>query len=796
MLVVAMTAVIALYMQTVVYQTLEEEIDKRALSIGRHFAEQAAEAYLTDSTSVLKAQLADYIATETHLSYIIILTGDGEVLAHTFAGAVPRDILDEVGRRGPHKSMHMFTSADGVRMENFTVPIGVGQEGVVHVGIYEAQIGEAIQGLIRRFVPIVALVLAMAVAGAFLLATALMRPVSVLMEGVRRVTGGNLDVVIQVQSRDEIGHLAEAFNQMTVNLRQTTVSRSFMENVINTMNDMLLVISPDGRIQDANQAFMRSFEYDRSELLGSTLGNFAGRGKSCCFSPSFSEVLEKGTVAGVEAVGCAKSGRTIPILYSMAVMTDEKGQPRAVICAAQDISGIKAVQQRLQNKQAQLEDLNRKLEDLVSSRTAELAITNEGLRAEVAERQRTAEELLVAKNRAEEANRAKTEFLANMSHEMRTPLNSIIGGTEYLEETVGGPDQKKCLDMIRHAGNSLLLQVNDLIDLARIEAGHLELIPAEFELRETIASSAQLLQMSAQNKQLTLTLNIASDLPDLLSGDRDRLKQVLVNLLSNAVKFTEDGGTVELSARTVMCDENLAEVHFAVRDTGIGIEEHKLGMIFDNFAQADSSITRSYGGSGLGLAISRRLVEAMGGNIRVESAPGKGSVFEFSITFTRPQWKAGTQQAVTDGLQAEAAPVAAAAGQEAPSEQARILLVDDSHENRDLMRLLLRRLPLVMDEAGNGREALDLFEQTDYALVLMDIQMPVMDGYTATRLMRHSEKHRNRRHTPIVALTAHAYESDIRRSSEAGCDDHVSKPFKKKTLLACLARHIRGIEHG
>jgi Amt family ammonium transporter len=795
MLVMVMTAVIALFMKTVVFETFEEEIDKRALSIGRHFAELAAEAYLTDSTSVLKTHLADYIATESYLSYIIIHDSNGRVLAHTFANAIPADILASLSRRGNQKAPYLFTSADGVKLEDFQIPIGVGSEGDVHIGIYEAKIEGEIQSLLGRLVPLVAVVLALAIIGAFILATAIMRPVSVLMEGVRRVTRGNLDVVIDTRSRDEIGHLAQAFNQMTANLRQTTVSRTFMENVINTMNDMLLLISPEGLIQDANQAFLNLFEYDLNDLVGRSLDNFAGRGSDCCFSSAFADVLEKDSVAGIEAEGYTKSGRCVQLLFSMAVMNDSAGQPLTVICAAQDISAIKSVQERLQHKQAELEELNQKLEGLVSSRTAELAITNEGLRAEVAERQRTADELLVAKNVAEAASQAKTEFLANMSHEMRTPLNSIIGGTEYLEVATLSPDQQRCLDMIRHAGDGLLVQVNDLIDLARIEAGHLELMPKEFNLGDTLESIVQMLLRSAQNKKISLDLKVPPDIPHFLVGDQGRLKQVLVNLVSNAIKFTGYGGSVRLSAQPVECDTHVAEIRFVVRDTGIGIAAGKLGMIFESFAQADSSITRSYGGSGLGLAISRRLVKAMGGSFQVESVPGVGSSFGFSIRFQRalqpivsqPDCQDGAEPGTT-GFDSETSDVLHG--------RSRLLLVDDSQENRELMRLLLGSQPLDMDEAVNGQEALELFGQNAYDIVLMDIQMPVMDGYTATRMMRQIEEQSNSKHTPIIALTAHAYEADIRKCSEAGCDDHIAKPFKKKVLLKSLARHIRGIEHG
>jgi CheY-like chemotaxis protein/anti-sigma regulatory factor (Ser/Thr protein kinase) len=287
---------------------------------------------------------------------------------------------------------------------------------------------------------------------------------------------------------------------------------------------------------------------------------------------------------------------------------------------------------------------------------------------------------------------------------------------------------------------------------------------------------------------------MSPDLPHFVIGDQARLQQIMVNLVANAIKFTGNGGIVTLAARPGSSEDRSVQVTFVVRDTGIGIEAGKIDMIFETFAQADSSITRRFGGSGLGLAISRRLVESMGGVFKVESVPGVGSSFTFSVMLGLagkrgevPQGAADTvSKGISDTLAVEDQP---------SSGQIRVLLVDDSVENRVLMRLLLSRHHLAVDEANNGRDAVDLFEQNEYELILMDIQMPLMDGYTATRMMRRIEERLGRRRTPIVALTAHAYEADIRKCKEAGCDDHVAKPFKKKVLLQCLARHIREIHY-
>jgi CheY-like chemotaxis protein/anti-sigma regulatory factor (Ser/Thr protein kinase) len=297
-----------------------------------------------------------------------------------------------------------------------------------------------------------------------------------------------------------------------------------------------------------------------------------------------------------------------------------------------------------------------------------------------------------------------------------------------------------------------------------------------------------MINQAAEQKKLTLSLNGLHSIPNLVNGDQIRLQQVLVNLLTNAVKFTEHGGTVSVTTSAQVTENNQNLVTFIIRDTGIGIDPSKLDMIFESFSQADTSITRRFGGSGLGLAISRKLVEAMGGKMQVESVPGVGSSFSFTIQFS----------SATSELEPEH-PAIPVTGDNMPTTETalnmsgrskRVLIVDDSLENRELMRLLLRTLPLQIDEADNGQEAVDLSTAHRYDLVFMDIQMPVMDGYTATRMIRRHEDRSGCRRTKIIALTAHAYESDIQKCLEAGCDDHVAKPFKKKTLLDCLAHHL------
>ena len=773
----------------------EDEVHKRGVSVARYIAEAAEIPLITENRVSLQLLVNDYRTFDKDIDYIYIVGPHQEVLVHTFGPSFPAELRAAVERKNPEAgSFEPFASARGL-LYDVSIPIQNGALGAVHIGLYESVIQNNVHGVLAKMFPFVLLIMGMGVVAALLFASAITRPIVLLIDGVQQVSRGELDKVLEVGRKDEIGQLAAAFNQMTENLRLTTVSREFMEKLIDTMNDVLVVISPEGVVMSVNRAYYELFGSVPSEVIGRRVDQFDASETPFRMFAAYEQSLEDGRVQGIECLCHSVTGEPIPLLLSLAVMRDEDGAPQAIICAAQDIGDIKQIQSELHRKQAELEELNHSLEDLVASRTAELAINNEGLRAEVSERKRTAEELRAARDVAEAASRAKTEFLANMSHEMRTPLNSIIGGAEYLENAVFEPDQQRCLEMVRQAGDSLLLLVNDLIDLARIEAGQLELVMKEFNLADTLETVVRMLGLEAQRKELAFSLEMSPDLPHFVIGDQARLHQIMVNLVANAIKFTGNGGKVTVAARTGSPENDSVQVLFVVRDTGIGIEANKIDMIFETFAQADSSITRRFGGSGLGLAISRRLVETMGGSFQVESVPGIGSSFTFSIRFLLAGHGVAAPQ---DGGEAAAGGTTdtCTAGESAPHGLSRILLVDDSLENRELMRLLLSRLPLSIDEANNGREAVDLFEQNDYTLILMDIQMPIMDGYTATRMVRRLEEHTARRRTPIIALTAHAYEADIRRCREAGCDDHIAKPFKKKVLLQCLTRYIPGIEHG
>jgi signal transduction histidine kinase/ActR/RegA family two-component response regulator len=407
---------------------------------------------------------------------------------------------------------------------------------------------------------------------------------------------------------------------------------------------------------------------------------------------------------------------------------------------------------------------------------AELMAELEETRQELEERNRELEAqknaLMQALQKAESAdaaNEAKSRFLANVSHEMRTPLQHILGlGDLLLEGELTGEQRPFCLN-IRSSADTLHNLINQLLDLSKIEAGHLILERIEFDPASVIADSVQLVTQRAREKGLDIAVHGVSGLPECAVGDPERFRQILVNLLSNAVKFTERGG-IRLAAEVESQFENGAVLRIAVSDTGIGIPASYHGSLFAPFSQADTSTTRKFGGTGLGLAIARNLAECMGGKMGLDSQEGRGSTFWFTL-------KVGS---APHRRQAEEAMPARTAGDRETPLTGRVLLAEDNAVNQMIVLRMLKKLGLAADLAATGREAVDAASLGSYDLILMDCQMPEMDGYEATRLLRGREQGRFR--IPVVAVTAHAMSGDREKCLAAGMDDYITKPIQFEVL--------------
>ena len=514
--------------------------------------------------------------------------------------------------------------------------------------------------------------------------------------------------------------------------------------------ESIVITNLDAQIEYVNETFLNITGYSREEVLGQNPRILhSGKTPKKTYDAMWTTLSQGQTWKG-EFRNCRKDGSEYIEFAIVTPLRQSDGRITHYVAVKEDITEKKRLG-------LELDQHRHHLEELVQSRTAELSI---------------------ARAQAEAANRAKSNFLANMSHEIRTPMNAIIGLTHLLRRSSATTQQLERLDKIDSASRHLLLVINDILDLSKIEAERLQLEHTDFHLSTIWDNVGSLIAEQASAKGLSVKID-ADAVPPWLHGDPTRLRQALLNYASNAVKFTEHG-SIALRARLLQESTDSLLLRFEVQDTGIGIAPEQIGNLFHAFEQADASTTRKYGGTGLGLVITRRLVELMGGEVGVDSTPGVGSSFWFTARLQRGHGAMNARSSSANASDAETTLRRLHRGQ-------RILLAEDNLINREVALELLQGVGLVVDSANDGVQALQLAQSCDYALILMDMQMPNMNGLQATRAIRLLPQWKDK---PILAMTANAFDEDRRACEEAGMNDFIVKPVDADTMCQILLRWL------
>ena len=521
--------------------------------------------------------------------------------------------------------------------------------------------------------------------------------------------------------------------------------------VARNANDSVVLSDHRGRITWVNDAFTRTTGYTIEEARGKTPAKLLNSPATSAETVAeIGSAVAEGRPYRGEILNRTKDGRDIWTEINLVPVLDAEGRTDTIVSIERDVTAARVY----------------------------------------------AEQMNEARRAAEEGARAKSEFLATMSHEIRTPMNGVIGMADLLGETALSEEQREYTETIRDSAELLLKIIDDVLDLSKLDAGRVELSPVDFDLKLCLSAAIRLLGVQAELKGLDLVLDTAPDLPGKVRADDGRFRQILTNLIGNAIKFTETG-SVTLRARTTPRPGGHM-LHVEVEDTGIGIPPDKLEHIFEQFSQAEATTTRRFGGTGLGLTISRMLIQAMGGEITVVSEPGKGSCFRFSVPVGRARGTtpiadprdlaANAELDAGPGGETGAEPDALSAGPAAASSLAgkRILVAEDNKVNRVLIEKFLRDLPVSLDFALDGQQAVDMAEAQPPDLVLMDMSMPVMSGLEATRIIREADRDQ----PVIVALTANAFDNDREACLAAGMDDFLAKPVRRSDLVACILRHL------
>jgi PAS domain S-box-containing protein len=518
---------------------------------------------------------------------------------------------------------------------------------------------------------------------------------------------------------------------------------NYARSLIEASRDPLFTISPQGKITDINQATINVTGVSRENLIGTDFFNYFTDSEKAI--EAYHEIFAKGFVSDYPLT--IRDGKLTDVLFNGSVYKDEQGKLLGVVVVARDVTEQKRIEKEF-------------IEAKVFAELATVIAEDAKAKAETATRL------------AEAAVNAKQQFLSNMSHEIRTPMNAIIGFTKVVLKTTLTDRQKEYLNAIKLSGDAMIVLINDILDLAKVDAGKMTFEQIPFKIESSISAMLGLFETKVLEKNLVLLKEYDDNIPKILLGDRARLHQIIINLVSNAVKFTAKGS---ITVKAVLLSENeeTADVEFTVTDTGIGISESKIEKIFENFQQASSDTSRLYGGTGLGLAIVKKLVESQGGTIKVISRLDQGSAFSFVLSFQKTKVAA---IATPEELETEMA-----------INNIRVLVVEDIPLNQLLMKTLLDDFGFARDMASNGKIAIEKLKTNTYDIILMDLQMPEMNGFEATAYIRNKLGLT----IPIIALTADVTTVDLAKCTAVGMDDYIAKPVDERVLYSKIIGFIK-----
>ncbi len=519
-------------------------------------------------------------------------------------------------------------------------------------------------------------------------------------------------------------------------METTRKELEYARSLIEASLDPLVTISAKGKIMDMNAATASITGLNRKELTDTDFLHYFTEPEKA--RAMYQEVFDKGSVASSPLTLRHHNGTLTDVLFNGSIYKDDSGNVLGAVFVARDVTEQNRTATALQEAIVYAE--------LATNIAEEAKVKAQG-----------------ATKIAEDAVKAKQQFLSNMSHEIRTPMNAIIGFTKVVLKTELTPKQKEYLTAIKTSGDALVVLINDILDLAKVDAGKMIFEATPFKMAASISAMLHVFEQKIQEKNLTLVRHYDNNIPEVLLGDPVRLHQIILNLVSNAVKFTKEG-TITIGVSVLEEDNEKAVIKFMVSDTGIGISEEKLPTIFENFQQASSETSRLFGGTGLGLAIVKQLVEAQGGSIQVSSRVEKGSDFYFTLAFKKTTEKAASQP---DLLQSDTRMT-----------NIKVLVAEDMELNQLLMRTLLDEFGFECDIATNGKIAIEKLQNKSYDIILMDLQMPEMNGFEATNYIRQTLNLQ----IPIIALTADVTTADLAKCKSVGMDDYISKPVDERLL--------------